>query len=242
MMNTLTKTFENADIRLTKINNEVWWNLKDVCASLGMGSQVHKTVKRALTPDQIQSVAFCNQLDGKNYKMLVVNQPGLLKFIWRSNKPNALVFTNWCAEVIDEIMQTGRYDVREHQEQIQRLQRDLSRTQDQLAASLAEVERRVFLVVKDAVAEWRRENGYRNTDFKWRNKHFGGCCNRLLGTLYKNGDTPFVHAEYMENAKQAIKDFYGFCQRNSQTETPLMTQQTITNHFERVETVNQGRL
>lgn len=86
-MNTLTKTFENADIRLTKINNEVWWNLKDVCASLGMGSQVHKTVKRALTPDQIQLVSFCNQLDGKNYKMLVVNQPGLL-WVLPAQPPN----------------------------------------------------------------------------------------------------------------------------------------------------------
>jgi hypothetical protein len=29
-----------------------------------MGSQVHKNVKRALTPDQIQLVSFCNQQDG----------------------------------------------------------------------------------------------------------------------------------------------------------------------------------
>ncbi|HIB85625.1 TPA: hypothetical protein EYO57_00190, partial [Candidatus Poribacteria bacterium] len=129
MNSTLTKTFENCDIRLAEINGEVWWNLKDVCASLGMGSQVHKTVKRALTPDQIQSVAFCNQQDGKRYKMLAVNRPGLLKFIWRSNKPKALVFSDWCAQVIDEILQTGRYDVREHEEQIQQLEQALARTE-----------------------------------------------------------------------------------------------------------------
>ena len=240
-MNMLTKTFENSDIRLAEINGEIWWNLKDVCASLGMGSQVHKNVKRALTPDQIQSVSFCNQQDHKNYKMLAVNRPGLLKFIWRSNKPNAIVFSNWCAEVIDEILQTGRYDISEHQAQIEKLQRDLNKSQIQLAAERAEVERRVFLVQKEAVAEWRREHGYRHTDYDWRQKNFGACCSRLLGSTYKKGATPYVRPEYMDTAKHAIKDFYGFCQRNPQPQNPPMTQQTITNHFERVETVNQGR-
>ncbi|HIP10936.1 MAG TPA: hypothetical protein EYG65_14535 [Rhodospirillales bacterium] len=173
--------------------------------------------------------------------MLAVNRPGLLKFIWRSNKPNALVFSNWCAEVIDEILQTGRYDVREHQEQIENLQRDLSFTQTQLARERAEVERRLFLVIKNAVSEWRMQNGYRNTDFKWRNTHFGQCCGRLLGTIYKKGATPYVRSEHMDNAKQAIKDFYGLCQRNPQSPSPPMTQQTITNHFARTETVNIGR-
>jgi prophage antirepressor-like protein len=77
-----------------------------------LGNQVHKTVKRALKPEQIQLVAFCNRKkpNGNGYKMLAVNRPGLLKFIWRSNKPNALVFSDWCAQVIDEILQTGRYE------------------------------------------------------------------------------------------------------------------------------------
>ena len=240
-MNTLTKTFENCDIRLAEINGEVWWNLKDVCATLGMHESHHKKLKTALPSDQIQLVRFRNRQDGKNYNMLAVNRPGLMKFIWRSNKPAAVVFSNWCAEVIDEILQTGRYDVREHEEQIEKLQRDLNKSQTLLAAERAEVERRVFLVIKDAVSEWRRENGYRNTDFQWRNKHFGQCCGRLLGTVYKKGDTPYVHAEYMDNAKQAVKDFYGFCQRNPQASAPPVTQQTITNHFARVETVNIGR-
>ena len=228
-----TELFVDRRMRLAEINGEIWWNLKDICASLGMGSQVHKTVKRALTPDQIQLVAFCNRKkpDGNGYRMLAVNRPGLLKFIWRSNKPNALVFADWCAQVIDEILQTGRYDMREHQEQIQQLQRDLTRTEQQLAEQCAEVDRRLFLVIKQAVQEWRRENGYRYTDCTWRLKHFTQCCKRLLGTTYKKGNTPYVDKDFMQNAKRAIKDFYGFCQRNPVEDQPHYEQQKIDELF-----------
>jgi len=241
-MNTLTKTFENSDIRLAEINGEVWWNLKDVCASLGMGKTRHTQTQKALTPDQIQLTYFTNQLDGKKYKMLAVNRPGLLKFIWRSNKPNALVFSDWCAQVIDEILQTGRYDVREHEEQIQQLQRDLTRTEEQLAEHRAEVDRRLFLVIKQAVQEWRRENGYRYTDCEWRLKNFTTCCKRLLGAWYKKGSTPYVDKDYMQNAKRAIKKIYGTCQRNPLEDQPHYEQKKIDELFHRDFVAKSARL
>ena len=57
--------------------------------------------------------------------MLAVNQKGLLRIIWKSNKPKAEIFSDWCADVISEILQTGRYDAREHEEQIRTLQEQL---------------------------------------------------------------------------------------------------------------------
>jgi len=230
-MNTLTKTFENSDIRIAEIDGKIWWNLKDVCASLGMGSQVHKTVKRALTPDQIQSVAFCNQQDGKRYKMLAVNRPGLLKFIWRSNKPKALVFSDWCAEVISEVLQTGRYDVREHEEQIQQLEQALERTEHQLAEERAEVDRRVFLVIKEAVKEWRDQNGQRFTDCSWRLKHYTQCCKRLKGLIYKKGNTPYITPGFLTNAHDAMKFYYGLAQRNPAEEQTKYTQMKLSDNF-----------
>ena len=124
-MNALTKTFENSDIRLAEINGEVWWNLKDVCASLAMGKGSEKQMKKRHGANYFQLVKFPNHLDGKKYRMLAVNQKGLLRIIWRSNKPKAEIFSDWCAEVISEILQTGRYDVREHEEQIRTLQERL---------------------------------------------------------------------------------------------------------------------
>ena len=241
-MNSLTKTFENSDIRLAEIDGKIWWNLKDVCASLGMGSQVHKTVKRALTPDQIQLIHFRNQLDGKVYKMLAVNRPGLLKFIWRSNKPKALVFSDWCAEVISEILQTGRYDVREHEEQIEQLQRDLEHAEELLLKERMEVERRLFIVAREAVAEWRREHAYPYTDSKWRQKNFGRCCRELKGMIYKKGNSPYVFPEKMTDAKQKLKDFYEACQRNPLATSPPVSSlqaRQFYNYFEHVENVNQ---
>ena len=230
-MNTLTKTFENSDIRLARINDEIWWNLKDVCASLGMAPNYHRKVKERHNPNHFQRVSFRHPSRNQMVPALAVNQKGLCRIVWRSDKPNAIVFSDWCADVMTEILQTGRYDVREHEEQIQQLQRDLTRTEQQLAEQCAEVDRRLFLVIKQAVLEWRRENGYRYTDCAWRLKHFTVCCKRLLGTWYKKGSTPYVDKDYMQNAKRAIKEYYGFCQRNPLEDQPHYEQKKIDELF-----------
>jgi prophage antirepressor-like protein/Txe/YoeB family toxin of Txe-Axe toxin-antitoxin module len=241
-MNTLTKTFENSDIRIADINGEILWNLKDVCASLGMATGSEKQLKKRHGTNYFQLVSFRHPSNFKNRNMLAVNQKGLLRIIWRSNKPKAEIFSDWCAEVVSEVLQTGRYDVREHEEQIQQLQRDLTRTERQLVEQCAEVDRRLFLVIKQAVLEWRRENGYRYTDCAWRLKHFTVCCKRLLGTWYKKGNTPYVDKDYVQNAKQAIKKFYGTCQRNPLKDQPHYEQKKINELFHRDFVTKSARL
>ena len=111
------------------------------------------------------------------------------------------------------------------------LQRDLKKTKAELAEEKAQVQRRAFLVIKEAVRQWRRENGLRYTDCSWRLKNFTKCCKRLLGLVYRKGDTPYVHADFLGNAHQAMKDFYGLCQRNPNPEFPNYTQTIVSDHF-----------
>ena len=230
-MNSLTKTFENSDIRLAEIDGKIWWNLKDVCASLGMATGSEKQLKKRHGANYFQLVSFRHRSNFQNRNMLAVNQKGLLRIIWRSNKPKAEIFSDWCAEVVSEVLQTGRYDVREHEEQIQQLQQALTRTEHQLAEERAEVDRRAFLVIKKAVQEWRMQNGHRYTDCTWRLKHYTQCLNRIKGLLYYHGNTPFVKANLLTNAHEAMKYFYQLSQRNPVGEQPHYTQTKLSDNF-----------
>ena len=64
-MNTLTKTFENSDIRVAKIDNQFWWNLKDVCIALGMATGSEKKLKKRHGANHFQLVSFRHPLNGK---------------------------------------------------------------------------------------------------------------------------------------------------------------------------------
>ena len=111
------------------------------------------------------------------------------------------------------------------------LQRDLKKTKAELAEEKAQVQRRVFLIVKEAVKEWRRENGYRYTDCSWRLKNFTECRKRLKLLVYYQGNTPYVQAQFLRNAHDAMKSFYGLCQRNPVGEQPHYEQTKINELF-----------
>jgi len=233
-MNTLTKTFENSDIRVAKIDNQFWWNLKDVCIALGMATGSEKKLKKRHGANHFQLVSFRHPLNAKSWGMTAVNQKGLLRIIWRSNMPKAEIFSDWCADVISEILETGRYDVAEHKEQMEQLrfdlinsEQELVQTQEALEEANAEVNRRAFLVIKAAVEEWRLQNGYKNTDYDWRSSHLGECCAALRRIGYTKGSTLYVHAEYMENAHLAIKHIYDTHQRNPPSVCVPLNQLTL---------------
>ncbi|HIB94504.1 MAG TPA: hypothetical protein EYO60_09500 [Candidatus Lambdaproteobacteria bacterium] len=111
------------------------------------------------------------------------------------------------------------------------LQKDLAKTRAELAEEKAQVQRRVFLIVKEAVKEWRRENGLRYTDCVWRLKNFTQCCKRLKLLTYYQGDTPYVRAQFLRNAHDAMKFFYGLSQRNPVADQPKYTQMKISDNF-----------
>ena len=107
---------------------------------------------------------------------------------------------------------------------------NLKKTTAELDQEKAEVFRRVYLVIKDAVAEWRREHGFRYTDFKWRQTHFCTIVSRLLGSVYYKGKTPYVYHDNMATAKRSIKKYYETClKRGDKKNKDTMIQTTIDN-------------
>ena len=92
----------------------------------------------------------------------------------------------------------------------------------------------VCIAFKEAVREYRRENGFRYTDSKWRLKNFGECCRRLAGITYKISATPYVQREYLQNAHLAIKKYYKVCQQNELMEQPSYEQKTMSNYYDLV--------
>ena len=107
---------------------------------------------------------------------------------------------------------------------------NLRKTTAELQAEKAEVWRRVYLVIKDSVAEARREMGRRYTDFKWRQTHYCTIVSRLLGSVYVKGKTPYVRKENMRTAKESIKKYYKDCiRRDVQKKKDTMIQTTIDN-------------
>ena len=120
---------------------------------------------------------------------------------------------------------------------------NLQKTTEELDQEKAEVFRRVYLVIKDAVAEWRREHGFRYTDFKWRQAHFGVIVSRLLGSVYNKGKTPYVYQENMPTAKISIKKYYETCLKRGENkyedtmiQTTIDNTHTIPNTYDRTST------
>ena len=85
---------------------EVWWVLKDVCEALGIKN--HKNVSLKLEGDE----KVVHQMDslGGSQKMVLVNEAGLYKTIFRSDKPEAKKFMHWVThEVLLSIRKHGVY-------------------------------------------------------------------------------------------------------------------------------------
>lgn len=108
-MEELQKVFayKGQQIRMSIKSGQPWWVAKDVCEVLDItwsGSKTlanikdeHKGVVKLTTPGGIQ-------------KLLSVNEPGLYKLAFRSNKEEAERFTDWIAEeVLPSIRQHGAY-------------------------------------------------------------------------------------------------------------------------------------
>ena len=113
------------------------------------------------------------------------------------------------------------------------LQADLRKSRAELTAEREEIERRCFLVIKNAVKEWRASNGYPFTDCRWRLVNFTRCVKALLGSVYLKGATPYVAKEYTETAVKAIKSLYELDQRNPDLANryPPLSQPTLETHF-----------
>lgn len=84
-----------------------WWVLADVCDALGLTSP-HKVAERV--PEDERSIVPVIDSMGRAQDTAVVNEPGLYRVIFRSNKDEAKRMQYWVFhEVLPAIRKTGQY-------------------------------------------------------------------------------------------------------------------------------------
>ena len=99
--------YEDNQIRTTVKDGEVWWVLKDVCDILGL-SEPHRVASR-LEKDERTLMTVTDNL-GRQQNTTIINEPGLYKVIFRSDKPEAKKFMHWVThEVLPSIRKHGAY-------------------------------------------------------------------------------------------------------------------------------------
>lgn len=97
---------EQHSVRVTVIDDEPWFCLRDVCVVLEIKNQNpdrfqldSKGVTRNVTPTS-----------GGEQEVTFINEPNLYRVIFRSNKPEAKAFQDWVFnEVLPAIRQHGAY-------------------------------------------------------------------------------------------------------------------------------------
>lgn len=102
---------EFGQIRVKEKNNEVWFTAVDICKILEIGNS--SDVVRRINDRWVDKIEVPHpQSDTKTLYVNAVNEPGLYKLVFKSNKPEAERFTDWIAEkVLPEIRKTGQYSV-----------------------------------------------------------------------------------------------------------------------------------
>ena len=103
--------YEGRKVRTVEIDGEAWFVAKDICDILGLTNS-RKAVK-SLDDDEkmtiTNSYSHSGQRGGAQFRV-VVNEPGMYKLIFKSNKPEAKEFTRWVThEVLPSIRRSGIY-------------------------------------------------------------------------------------------------------------------------------------
>ena len=106
-MNVLqTFSFNNQPVRTVQLNNQPYFNLKDVCEVLDIKN--HKDVVSRLNPKGVDTTDTLT--NGGMQKMTYINESNLYKTIFQSRKEEAEQFTEWVtSEVLPAIRKTGVY-------------------------------------------------------------------------------------------------------------------------------------
>lgn len=105
---TIFNSEEFGTIRTTKVNNEPWFCLADVCKALEI-----KNVSDCKNRLSEKGIATTDTLtNGGVQKLIFINEPNLYKTIFQSRKPSAEKFTDWVtSEVLPSIRKTGTYSI-----------------------------------------------------------------------------------------------------------------------------------
>lgn len=110
--------FKGFPIRTQVEDDQIWFAAKDVCAALGIswcGTSLSAIPKEWQSMGKLPTLSkqgmWRNHTPNGNQTLRLINEPALYKLAFRSNKPEADVFTNWVAsEVLPAIRKTGKYE------------------------------------------------------------------------------------------------------------------------------------
>ncbi len=98
--------FNDSMVRTLVLNDEVYFVAKDICNVLDIQNSREATKK--LDEDELVSEKMTS--GGQTREMTLINESGMYKLIFRSNKPEAKKFTKWItSEVLPSIRKTGSY-------------------------------------------------------------------------------------------------------------------------------------
>lgn len=98
--------FGNQEVRVIKIENDVWFVAKDVTDVLGFSDSAQ--MSRILDEDEKNSYPV--QYAGQVRNLVVISESGLYSAILRSRKPEAKQFKKWVtSEVLPDIRKHGMY-------------------------------------------------------------------------------------------------------------------------------------
>ncbi len=106
-LRTLANPFQFSDLYVRTAvdsDDQVWFCAKDVCESLDI-SWSSATLEKM--PNEWQGVIKVITPGGEQ-DAIFINEPGLYRLIFRSNKPKSIEFSNWvCSEVLPTIRKNG---------------------------------------------------------------------------------------------------------------------------------------
>lgn len=98
-----------SNIRVVMKDGEPWFIAKDVCEVLGLGNPTEAI--RPLARNE-KSTLRISEGDGGHGGPArnIISEAGMYRLIFRSNKPEAEIFSNWVThEVLPSIRKTGAY-------------------------------------------------------------------------------------------------------------------------------------
>lgn len=101
--------FNTSDVRTQTVNDEIWFNLKDVCKTVGYAN--YQNALRLIEEDDQQKLLVIDA-KGRRQNTYHISEAGLYQFLGASNVPKARPFKRWVSkEVIPSIRKSGAYSV-----------------------------------------------------------------------------------------------------------------------------------
>ena len=132
--------YNSRQVRTIDRDGEVWFVAKDVCNVLGL-ADIHTAI-RSLDDDEKGRQSL--PTPGGIQEMTIINESGLYKLTFRSNKPEAKKFTKWVtSEVLPAIRKTGAYALNgDMQKQLHKLEAENILLHEKVDAMLEQPDRK----------------------------------------------------------------------------------------------------